>query len=609
MDPLEKLAQTSTLVIAEHNSEPLGELAQERGVGNAVGLTVDSKYEIHSLIGEGGMGSVYRARHIHLDKDVALKILKSSNLRPESWERFQREVRALAKLNNLNVIQVFDFGISKDNIPYYTMELLNGKSLAEHIQSNGLPLKDAIWIADKIASAMAVAHNAGIVHRDLKPANIFLVFNEEEPVGVKVLDFGIAKLSDSRFLDLQKLTSAGTIFGSPFYMSPEQADGREIDSRSDIYSFGCLFFEMLAGHPPFRGDNSVHTLHLHQTAAIPVLEPGMFDEGTLQKLDSLLQNLLAKDPQLRIQKFEDVSHLLIEICDGDSAANKKYSEKAIRRSSNHDVSSDVSRDPEGQPLVLNPSRYALLLIPLLAFSVVGVIWLALSLQKPSSQKTQTKTDQVESAANESFLQQLDEMPAQESNQKKSVSANSHKPYKWRKIGSADFDRIAQSAPPDLDLKYSTFENDELRKLARLNLRYLNLDFTNFDDLGAKALGKEITITSLRLHSTRITDKGLQSICQIPTIRYLDLRNTSITDAGLATISQLPKIKTLRIADTKVTAAGVESFCKNKTSVRDIELSTGPDLSEIDLRKLVKQFPLITFADKADLDRAGKSFVE
>ena len=240
--------------------------------GHKPGEIIDSKYKILGLLGEGGMGAVYRAHHLSLNKEVALKTFRTPNLTKDSWQRFQREAQAIGRLNHPNIVQVFDFGVNKNNVPYYTMECLSGESLAERLSALGyLTVDEAVPIFLKVCQGLSAAHSKGIIHRDLKPANIFLASSPETGKGsekskdtetVKIVDFGIAGLA-KQAQDGQKLTATGTVFGSPLYMSPEQSLGQEVSETSDIYSCGCALYESLTGKPPYRGENAFATMMQH----------------------------------------------------------------------------------------------------------------------------------------------------------------------------------------------------------------------------------------------------------------------------------------------------------------------------------------------------------
>ncbi len=222
-------------------------------------------YEIVSQIGAGGMGEVYRARDSRLGRDVAIKVLATEYAAdPERLRRFEQEARAASSLNHPNILSIFDIGTHQGS-PFLVMELLAGESLAELLKSGPPPASTALDFALQIARGLAAAHERGIVHRDLKPGNLFVTADGR----VKILDFGLAKhlpadgaaaLTEAPTQDGGDATKAGILLGTVGYMSPEQARGERADDRSDIFSFGCVLYEMLAGRPPFQKDSAVETL-------------------------------------------------------------------------------------------------------------------------------------------------------------------------------------------------------------------------------------------------------------------------------------------------------------------------------------------------------------
>ena len=235
-----------------------------------IGSTI-SHYEVVEKLGEGGMGVVYKARDSRLKRLVALKVLPPEKVAdPERKRRFVEEAQAASALNHPNIVTVHDIGQS-DGVDFIAMEYVEGHTLGELIGRRGLKLHEALRIATQIADALAKAHAAGIVHRDLKPGNVMVT-----PEGrVKVLDFGLAKLTETALVSSEDptLTAAqsteyGMIMGTAAYMSPEQAEGKKVDARSDIFSFGSVLYEMLIGRGAFRRDNPALTL-----AAVLHLEP------------------------------------------------------------------------------------------------------------------------------------------------------------------------------------------------------------------------------------------------------------------------------------------------------------------------------------------------
>lgn len=216
---------------------------------------IAGKYRLESLIGHGGMGSVWRARHATLDMPVAIKFMAPQALADaESRQRFDREARALAALRTPHIVQVLDHGVDGDT-PYIVMEHLEGEDLSTRLANRRrLPLAEVSHILSHVARALRRAHDAGITHRDLKPSNIFIARIDDEEV-VKVLDFGVAKLAQTGALGDDGLTKTGTLLGSPGYMSPEQARGKEVDYRSDLWALAVVIFRAVTGSKPFAGDS------------------------------------------------------------------------------------------------------------------------------------------------------------------------------------------------------------------------------------------------------------------------------------------------------------------------------------------------------------------
>ncbi|MEP6636104.1 MAG: protein kinase [Acidobacteriota bacterium] len=236
-----------------------------------IGRTLDDKYLLVERLGIGGMGTVYRARHLLIDRAVAVKVLNPRFVEDEAAQvRFRREAKAAGRLQHANAVGVTDFGQTSDGYVYIVMELLEGRTLREVLAKEApLDTARAVALMLQTAAAVAAAHEAGIIHRDLKPANIFIVQNSEVPAVVKVLDFGIAKLAaDSLDEDDPKtLTLVGAMIGTPRYMSPEQCDGAELTPAADVYSLGVILYEMLSGVVPFSGTTPLSIAMKHASEA------------------------------------------------------------------------------------------------------------------------------------------------------------------------------------------------------------------------------------------------------------------------------------------------------------------------------------------------------
>ncbi|MCK5798282.1 MAG: serine/threonine protein kinase, partial [Deltaproteobacteria bacterium] len=229
-----------------------------------LGKIVANRYKVLKKMGEGGMGTVYLAEHVTIEKRVALKVLLHEYARKADLkERFLREAKAAASIDHENIIDITDFGETPDKSVFFAMEYLDGQDLSHAIKNDGaLPWARAKPILLQICRALGAAHSKNIIHRDMKPENIFLIDRDGRPDFVKVLDFGIAKVSGASDGE-HKLTRTGMIFGTPEYMSPEQAQGHIPDQRVDIYAVGVIMYELLTGRVPFRADTFMGILTKH----------------------------------------------------------------------------------------------------------------------------------------------------------------------------------------------------------------------------------------------------------------------------------------------------------------------------------------------------------
>ncbi len=267
-----------------------------------IGRTLAGRFKVLGRVGTGGMGTVYRAEQVGLGRPVALKILKKElGGDRETVARFHREAKAMSLIIHPNTVRVFDFGEDGDGHLYLAMELLEGELLTAWIEREGTPpVDEAVDVVREILRSLAEAHSKGLIHRDLKPDNIYLarVEGHARPM-VKVLDFGIAKA----FRDDQKIdqleTQAGTVFGTPRYMSPEQAQGKVLDHRSDLYSVGVLLFHLLTGQPPFLDEDAVVVMAKHIRDVPPPVRRVVPDRPVPRSLEKALARALAKEPDDR----------------------------------------------------------------------------------------------------------------------------------------------------------------------------------------------------------------------------------------------------------------------------------------------------------------------
>lgn len=282
-----------------------------------IGVTLAGRYEVTRRIGEGGMGIVYEARHVIIEKRVALKVLREDvSGRSDVVERFRQEARSASLIGHENIVDISDFGVTPSGQNFFVMEMLDGEDLANVLARDcTVSVSRAVDIVLQCCRALGAAHSKGIVHRDMKPENIFLTRRDGADDFVKIVDFGIAKMSD---IDIagdpsRKLTKTGMIFGTPEYMSPEQASGKKLDHRVDVYAMGIILYELLTGRVPFVGDTFMGILTQHLFENPPPMRS--INQGCQadKALETIVAKALSKDPDARYQTMNELAEALADL--------------------------------------------------------------------------------------------------------------------------------------------------------------------------------------------------------------------------------------------------------------------------------------------------------
>ena len=278
--------------------------------GPRPGDIIADRYRVVAPIGQGAMGTVYRAEHVQISKVMAIKLLhRELQQNPENVARFHREAESASRLNHPNTVHVFDFGRTKSGSLYLVMEYVDGDDLAKVLVKDGpMPFGRVAYLCAQVAGSVEDAHAAGIVHRDLKPENI-VISEGRDGETAKVLDFGLAKLFEGT-VEAQ-VTSSGTIVGTPYYMSPEQIQGQELDGRSDVYAIGAIMYECVVGKPPFEAPNPVGVLSKHLSEE-PLRPSARSPLSVPAEADEIILRCLEKDPDHRYQTAEELKQALID---------------------------------------------------------------------------------------------------------------------------------------------------------------------------------------------------------------------------------------------------------------------------------------------------------
>ena len=378
---------------------PLGSAVGDPKPDGLLGTVIDRRYRILERLGEGGMGRVYKVNHLAIDRAFAMKVLRADLACDEALAmRFLHEAKATASVKHPNVVQITDYGRQPDGTPYFVMELLTGQTLGQRLHEGPMPVAFAIDVLAQVAKGAGAAHEAGIVHRDLKPDNVVLVGGRGAPrqetlvsgaapasprADVRVVDFGASKI-----VGASGFTRAGVVFGTPQYMSPEQASGAAVDARSDIYALGVIMYEMLTGRPPFVADSYMGVLTQHMFATpVPPSEAGM-PNADLGIVEDITLKCLEKKPEARFASMSELASALEALAVGEGPWSRVVSRgkgpqragtpRASAAANGDSVSNRARRagpsdNPPGPALASEPPR-----IPLAPLARVPLgVWLGL----------------------------------------------------------------------------------------------------------------------------------------------------------------------------------------------------------------------------------------
>ncbi len=512
------------------------------------------RYEFLSVVAAGGNGVIYKGRQILLDKPVAIKMVQGHLLTDHSGKRFHQEAKAASSLNHPNVISVHDFGLTTKGDPYLVMDWVEGHSLSSEIKQRGMiPWKEAMDTFLQVCDGLDHAHTTGVLHRDLKPSNLMVTKDQDGNRLVKIVDFGIAKLLNPDE-DTPQLTRTGEVMGSPLYMSPEQGVGKRVDTRSDLYSFGCVMFETLTGDPPHVGDSTVAVLLKHQNEAPPTLKEAALGTEYPDGLEKVIAKLLAKAPEDRYQTAAALKQDLLKVNAGENIGGSTNSKSA--------KTPGTKPSPSGakafNPMILVGT------IAVVAILGAGCWWMFFA---------DHSTKPAQPDAEHAFTTDLQKVKIDFETGRNRKEGR----YVGLKLNDEAIDLIRQmKSQTSLDLEQSSITDNQLAVLEPLkSVRQLNLTSCAITDDGMNSVASFPKLTNLSLTKTKVTDNGLTELENLP-LESLHLDNTVITDMGLQAISKIKTLKELYIPGTNISGLGLTHLKELPAlcllSVADIQLT-------------------------------------
>ncbi|MGD9682156.1 MAG: protein kinase [Candidatus Obscuribacterales bacterium] len=479
------------------------------------GDLIADRYSVIELLGKGGMGKVFRCRDRVLDKEVAIKLLLNVDTEKEAM-RFQIEAKATARLNHPNILKILDFGQTESGELFLAAEYLKGRSLASEVDGYGpYKVEEALDLAAHVASALSHAHKNDVLHRDVKPSNVMLVEEEDGSRTIRLVDFGLAKVTAHD----DRLTGTGVGLGSPAYCSPEQGDGKAVDERSDIYSFGCLLFYLLTGHPPFQADNPLATIFMHLNKEPPTLaEKGGIDFPA--PVEALVARCLAKKPDDRPQTCDELLEMI-----------------ALAQSQEPDVEQVAEDEPERKGLkskrvvfLATVTLAGALLALLIIFGIDQTLFSGSLTSRILARKKATTgneprgpviVDYSEAVKLEGKWTDKDLIRLIKDPNFFQFMMNDQKDVRGDGLIV-----LENSHAENVDLKGSSIDDRAFEHLSKMKkIRELVLDnCLNITDSGIKLMSRSKSLARLHLVGTRVTDGVFENLSSCPELDHIDISN-------------------------------------------------------------------------------------
>jgi predicted Ser/Thr protein kinase len=560
-------------------------LTSGQGFGGALelpaGTIIAERYKVIEEIGRGGMGVVYRVLQLTLDREMALKTIDGHDVKDATWRRFQQEAKASSLLDHPNLISVHDSGVIEGKHPYFVMDYVQGTTLSKLVEEKGpLTVEEALPIFIQVCFGLAYAHDLGIVHRDLKPSNIMLM---KPPGGgayiVKIVDFGIAKLHQAEGADIQGLTKTGEIFGSPLYMSPEQCLGIAVDHRSDIYALGCVFFEALAGLPPFMGNTALATMMQHQSERPPSLKEATLGKEFPQPVEALIARLLEKDPDKRYQSLKAVARDL-------SLLQQGVSGQALTQ-----VDS-LSTEHKGE--VAKATYFQTLVACIATALVTGIgVWI---IKDHLDADSYSKQLEKEIAAYKRENYELSRYTAVDTTVQSSTVLGKDGRKMRRILFMRPIGQIAIAKTREFKKAKGICE---IPVEQSLHLQIIDPDVPTAPNFFLQFQPDDITELSMNANEG-VTDRTLQNLSHLSSLTYLAIPYTDISDAAIKYINQLPKLEALFIGQNPITENALLTL-KRLNQFTSLGIGRLPSVHKILERLKSSKHLLVLQADQCNLN--------
>lgn len=581
----------------------------------------DDRYSVINELGRGGMGTVYKCLDVKLNTEVAVKVV-SFTFSPSEVARFHKEAKALAKLNHPNILTVRDFGYSNDGTVFLVTDIVRGEGIDSVIESGGaIPLEGALPMFLQICDGLAHAHRNNILHRDLKPSNIMIAATgkEDDPHIVKLMDFGLAKLQ----LDDQRLTKTGAMVGSPAYMSPEQADAKGTDERSDIYSLGCLMYEVLTGEQPFTAGNIPAIMLAQINKPAPKLVDKLPDMIFPLELEALVAKCLAKKKEDRFQSVIELRNAIAAVDEQLRATSAIYQSGAIGLSGVYNRTGGFLRADNAQ---INAAKFKRLPTKVV-IAAVSVAVLVLSgffyftVQRSAVFK---KPERMLATTDESIDNDKAFSIPHGRGYVKTFKPTTRRMIKdasaigetddWTRVGPRDTDKklydvLGLKQIDYLDLSDTDITDQGVLSLASEPIQGLKLERTQISDKALTQLNKMKKLEELSLAGCKkITAEGLKGIVGLNTFEFIDISDTDISDKAFFYLGGCKQLRTVNANGCKnITGVGFGNL--HSTMINNLQLrNSGLKCANIANLHGVPMLASIDLADNdltdKDLDRIG-----